>query len=266
VVGHIRTGVGDLVVAVALVAATGACASGGQSASAGSIGGSSAGVSSPTQLLDRAITHAGGSAALTRARALTWEGDAIVNAGGRVVQISGTWAIQPPDTAIVATFDVSRGPEGMRALVFASPRGWQVRGTEFTPMPAALLATERDEFYLYDVMRMVPLREPGVTLTAIPPDSLGHAGFRAERAGRPPVDVHVDATGRLAHLRTRVPDPAGGQPVLQDIWLSGTIESSGVRWPRDLRIMLNGEPFFAVTLRTLRIHDRVDDPRLRGPG
>src|SRR5687767_5647166 len=70
----------------------------------------------PAAMLDRAIEQAGGAAALVRARALTWEGDAIVNAG-RIVQISGTWAIQPPDTAVVATFDVSRGPGSMRALV-----------------------------------------------------------------------------------------------------------------------------------------------------
>jgi len=262
VVGHGRTIVGRLVASLALVLAAGACTSGSQSAT----GRSAAAASSPSQLLESAIAQAGGGAALTRARALTWEGDAIVNAGGRVVQISGTWAIQPPDTAIVATFEVSRGPGSMRALVYAAPRGWQVREGEFTPMPAAMLATERDEFYLYEIMRLVPLREPGVTLTMIAPDSLGHAGLRAERAGRPPVDVHVDATGRLVHLQTSVPDPGGGQPVLQDIWLSGVIESGGVRWPRDLRIMLNGEPFFALTLRTLRVHERVEDPRLRGPG
>jgi hypothetical protein len=262
VVGHGSTLGARLVAPLAVVVAIGACAGGGQSAA----GGSAAAASSPSQLLERAIAGAGGAAALTRARALTWEGDAIVNAGGGVVQISGTWAIQPPDTAIVTTFDVSRGPGSVRALVYAAPRGWQVRDGEFTPMPAAMLATERDEFYLYEIMRLVPLREAGVTLTTIPADSLGHVGFRAERAGRPPVDVHVDASGRLAHLRTRVPDPAGGQPVLQDIWLSGTIESGGVRWPRDLRIMLNGEPFFALTLRSLRVHERVEDSRLRGPG
>ncbi len=222
-------------------------------------------VSSPSEILDRAIVQAGGRDALTRARALTWEGDAIVNAG-RIVEIAGTWAIQPPDTAVVATFEVSRGPGTVRALVVAAPRGWLVTGDRFEPMSVNMLATERDEFYLYDVMRLVPLREPGVTLTAIAPDSLGQSGFRAERSGRPAVDVHVDATGRLAHLRTRVPDPAGGTPVLQDIWLSGTIEASGVRWPRDLRIYLSGQPFFALTLRTLRVHDRVEDPRLRGPG
>lgn len=222
-------------------------------------------VAPPAALLDRAIEQAGGAQALTRARALTWEGDAIVNAG-RIVQIAGTWAIQPPDTAVVSTFDVSRGPEAMRALIVAAPRGWLVTGESFEPMPATMLANERDEFYLYDVMRLVPLRDPGVTLTAIPPDSAGYAGFRAERAGRPAVDVHVDRSGRLAHLRTRVPDPAGGTPILQDIWLEGVIEASGVRWPRDLRIFLNTQPFFALTLRTLRVHDRVEDPRLRGPG
>ena len=220
---------------------------------------------SPAAILDRAIDQAGGAQALGRARALSWEGDAIVNVG-RIVQISGTWAIQPPDTAVVTTFDVARGPGSMRALVVAAPRGWLVNGEQFEPMAASLLASEREQFYLYDVMRLVPLRDAEVTLTAIPRDSAGNAGFRAERAGRPAVDVHVDGTGRLVHLRTRIPNPAGGAPVLQDIWLSGVIEASGIRWPRDLRIYLSDQPFFALTLRTLRVHDRVEDPRLKGPG
>jgi hypothetical protein len=33
-------------------------------------------------------------------------------------------------------------------------------------------------------MRLVSLREPGVALSAIAPDSLGQPGFRATRAGR----------------------------------------------------------------------------------
>ena len=224
-----------------------------------------AAVASPSEILERAIARAGGRAALTRARALTWEGDAIVKAG-RIVQISGTWAIQPPDTGIVSTFDVAQGPGTMRSLVVAAPRGWLIDRDSIRPMPATMLAAERDEFYLYDVMRLVPLAEPGVTLIGIPPDSVGNPGLRAERAGRPPVDVHVDTSGRLAHLRTRLPNPAGGEAVLQDIWLVGSIEADGVRWPRDLRIYFNGDPFFALTLRTLRVHDRLDDPRLRPPG
>lgn len=189
----------------------------------------------------------------------------MVHAGGREVRIAGEWAVQPPDTAVVATYDVSRGPASTRALVVAAPRGWMVSGGRFQPMPPAMLANERDEFYLYEVMRLVPLRAPGVTLTLVPSDSLGHPGFRAEQPGRPPVEVYVDSSRRVAHLRMTVQDPSGGPPVRQDAWLSGVIEAGGVRWPRELRLTMNGAPYFDLTLRSLRVLPRVDDPRLSGP-
>jgi hypothetical protein len=220
---------------------------------------------SPRALLARAIAQAGGASALTATRALAWSGNATVHAGGRTVRIAGEWAIQPPDTAVVATYDVTRGPASTRALVVAAPRGWIVSGAQFQPMPPAMLASERDEFYLYDVMRLVPLRAPGVTLTAIAPDSLGQAGFRAEQPGWPPVEVYVDAGGRLAHLRTQVRDPSGGAPVRQDVWLSGVMEAGGVRWFREMRLTMNGAPYFDLTLLSLRVLPRVDDPRLSGP-
>jgi len=219
----------------------------------------------PAALLARAIERAGGEDALTSARALAWSGDAVVHAGGRTVRIAGDWAVQPPDTAVVATYDVTRGPATTRALVVAAPRGWIVSGDRFQPMPASMLANERDEFYLYDVMRLVPLRAPGVTLTPVAPDSLGQAGFRAEQPGRPPVEVYVDADGRLAHLRTRVQDPSGGAPQRQDVWLAGTLEAGGVRWFREMRLTMNGAPYFGLTLRSLRVLPRVDDRRLSGP-
>jgi hypothetical protein len=219
----------------------------------------------PRATLERAIRQAGGAEALARARALLWEGDAAVYAGGRTVRIAGDWAVQPPDTAVVATYDVTRGPATTRALVVAAPRGWIWAGGQLTPMPGAMLANERDEFYLYDVMRLLPLRDAEITLTAIAPDSLGQAGFRAERPGRPAVELYVDDKGRLAHLRTRVQDPGGGAAVRQDLWLGGTVEAEGVRWPAEIRITMDGAPYFGLALRNLRIQPRLDDVRLRGP-
>lgn len=192
-------------------------------------------------------------------------GDATVHAGGRTVRIAGDWPIQPPDTAIVATYDVTRGPASTRALVVAAPRGWLVGANGTNPMPEAMLANERDEFYLYEVMRLVSLRDPEVVLTAVAPDSLGQAGFRAERPGRPAVELYVDAAGRLAHLRTRVADPGGGAAKTQDLWLGGALEADGVRWPATLRITMDGAPYFDLALRDLRVRPRLDDPRLRGP-
>jgi hypothetical protein len=115
-------------------------------------------------------------------------------------------------------------------------------------------------------MRLVPLRDPRVTLTAIAPDSLGQAGIRAEQRGRPVVELYFDASGRLAHLLTHVQDPGGvGPAVRQDLWLSGTLRAQGVRWPASIRITMADAPYFDLTLRNLRIQPRLDDPRLRGP-
>lgn len=221
----------------------------------------------PRALLDRAIAQAGGAQALERARALLWDGEASVHAGGRTVHIAGSWAVQPPDTAVVSTYEVSRGPAGTRALIVAAPRGWIWRDSALTRMPDAMFANEKDEFYLYDVMRLVPLREPRVTLHAIPADSLGQAGFRAERPGRPVVELYFDANGRLAHLRTHVQNPegGGGPAVQQDLWLSGTLQAGGIRWPASILITMAGAPYFDLTLRNLRVQPRIDDPRLRGP-
>jgi hypothetical protein len=239
-----------------------ACAVAGGCASGARAGADSA---SPRAMLERAIEQAGGAQALERAGALAWEGTATVHAGGREVRIAGSWGVQPPDTALVATYDVTRGPESTRVLVVAAPRGWMVAGGEFRPMPEEMLANERDQFYLYDVLRLVRLRDPEVTLTAVAPDSLGQAGFRAERPGRPAVDVHLDAAGRVAHLRTRIVSPFTSTEVWQDLWFAGELRAQGVRWPAELRITLDGAPYFTLAMRELRVLPRLGDARLRGP-
>ena len=222
-----------------------------------------AGADGPSRILARAIERAGGAEALERARGLTWEADAVVHARGRTVAITGRWSIQPPDSAVVSTYAVDRGPATLRHLVVAAPRGWIVGEQGFTPMPPDLLAAERDEFYLYSVMRLVPLRRPGVTLSALPRDSAGQHGILIRQAGRPDVELYVDRTGRASRIRTHVSDPAG--PVLQDVHLGGEIRDAGVRWPRTLRITQRGVPFFDMTLRTFRVLPAIRDTLLAGP-
>lgn len=251
----IATTIRRIPLSLLMMASLGACASASPGAPS----------ATPRAMLDRAIEQAGGAQALERTRALTWDGEATVTGGGRTVRIAGNWAVQPPDTAVVATWEVTRGPQSVRALVVAAPRGWLWSPSGFAPMPASMLASERDEFYLYDVMRLVPLRDPDVTLSAIAPDSAGQRGFRAQRPGRPGIDLFVDADGRLAHLRTLIDNAEGGAPVRQDVWLSGVVEAQGIRWPARISILQDGAPFFDLSIRNLRALPRIDDPRLRGP-
>jgi hypothetical protein len=220
---------------------------------------------SPARLLAVAIDQAGGAPALEAARALRWQGEATVHAGDRDVAIRGEWAIQPPDSAVVATYDTTAGPSTLRRLIVAGAAGWLEDDGAFEPMQPELLAAERDEFYLYHVMRLVPLRSPDVELAAIPPDTLGQQGFEVRAPGRPAVSVWVDDTGRLSHLRLRITDARTGGQAWQDLWLSGTVEAAGVRWSREIRITMDGAPYFDLTIGALRVAARLDEPYLAGP-
>jgi hypothetical protein len=219
----------------------------------------------PQAIVTRAIEQAGGRTALARARALVWTGNASVHSGDRTISLGGRWAVQPPDTAVVATYETSRGPLSTRRLIVSGTRGWFERDGQLTPMPPTVLANEREQFYLYSVMRLVPLREPGVQLMRIPPDSLGQNGVRATQAGRPQVDLYFDGTGRLARIRAQVTNPMHGHTVTEDVWLAGVVEADGVRWPRSIRLTLDGKPYFELQIRTLRVLPRLDDPLLAGP-
>jgi hypothetical protein len=218
----------------------------------------------PEAIVERAIDRAGGRAALEQARALVWEGEASVHVRGRTIDLAGRWAVQPPDSAVVATYERSRGPASVRRLILSGTRGWFERDGQLTPMPPTVLANEREQFYLYSVVRLVPLRAPGVQLSLIASDSLGQRGVRVTQAGRPDVDLYVDSTGRLAHLRTRVTDAMSGNPAAEDVWLAGVVEADGVRWPRSIRLTLNGAPYFELEIRTLRVMAALDEALLAG--
>jgi hypothetical protein len=156
---------------------------------------------SPREILNRAMEQAGGADALIRAPALAWDGVATVHAGGRDVEIAGTWEVQPPDSAVVTTYEVSRGPDAARALVLASPHGWLVGSGKFTPMPSSMLASERAEFYLYEVIRLVSLQDSAVRISAAAPDTLQQKGIRAEHPDGP--------------LRFSIWIPAGASPTFE---------------------------------------------------
>jgi len=202
----------------------------------------------PAAILDRAIKAAGGEAALRRASVLKWRGRAAVHAGERRITLEGRWIVEPPDRAVVATWETDRGEASTRRLILLGSEGWMERGGERTPMTPEVVANERDQFYLYSVMRLLPLREPGVRLSATGPRSL-----RVEREGRPTVEMIFDGSGRLDRMRTQVLDPASGRRVSEEITLEGAIAAGGVQWPLRLFITQDGTPFFDLELTELAI-------------
>lgn len=222
------------------------------------------GQDTPEALVRRAIDAAGGRARLEAAPALQWQGRAVIHTPGRDVTILGTWSIQPPDSAVVATYDSARGPGSTRRLILAGSRGWMQRDSQPTPMPNAILTEERHQFYLYSLLRLLPLQAPGVKLTRTVSDSAGNSGLLVESPGRLQVTMYFDRDGRVVRLRTTFAVDSG--PVeRQDIRLEGTIESGGVRWFRRMVIDRGRKPYFELEVRTLQTLPRLTDPLLRGP-
>ena len=97
-------------------------------------------------------------------------------------------------------------------------------------MTTEALDHERGQFYLYSVLRLLPLRDADVRLTALPADSAGRPAFRAERAGWPTVEVPLGDDGRPVRLRSVVVDPGTGQTVRQGMVRIGSIEAQCARF------------------------------------
>ncbi len=110
-------------------------------------------------------------------------------------------------------------------------------------MPATVLANERDQFYLYSMMRLVPLRGREFELSVSEPRTL-----LIRHPRRPDVEASFDETGRLARLRTHVSHPADNSDIVQEVTLEGTISGAGLNWPRTIRITQDGRPFFEMEL------------------
>ena len=200
-------------------------------------------VAEPDAILARAIRAAGGEERLRRATVLKWRGWAMVHVGEHPIRLEGRWIVEPPDRAVVETWETDKGKASTRRLILLGSEGWTERRGQRAPMPQAMLANERDQFDLYALMRLLPLRDTGVRLTATGPRSL-----RVEREGRPAVDMRFDGTGFLDRIRTEVRDPASQRTVEEVVTFEGVVEAGGVRWPLRLHITQDGEPYFDLEL------------------
>jgi hypothetical protein len=126
-------------------------------------------------------------------------------------------AVQPPDVALVETYEIERGPASLRRMILTAAGGWGEREGARQALPADLVAHEREQFYLYYLMRLAPLRSPTFDLAALPSSSTGESGLRVKAQGRPEVDLFFDPAGTLTRLRTRLRKPGSAAEVLRSV-------------------------------------------------
>ncbi len=224
---------------------------------------------SPRALLDKAIAAAGGAVRLGAFRAYEWRGRAMTTVDGRSLDLSGLWRLQPPDSAIVTTTVAGQPPATARTLIISGTHGWTRQGEEgrraaITPLAPEQVTHERDQFYLYHVMRLVPLQGSGYRLSPLASDSLGRRRVRVSHPRRPDVDLSFDAAGNLAGLADSVMDPVSHARVRQEVRLAGWLDIAGVRWPQRIIITWDGKPYFNLEILELHQLPQLVDPLLRG--
>ena len=218
----------------------------------------------PDSLVRAAIAAGGGASALSAARVLEWDAKATVYAAGRKISLTGTWRLLPPDSAISTTWETEKGPTGARSLVIAGPKGWVQRDTALVTMPEARRVEERHQFYLYSLLRLVTLWEPGVGLVPIRPDVDGNPGLLVARTARLPVELYFDKSGRVARMFTNFATNNGKLGDPQDVVLSGAIEAGGIKWFRKMTITRAGKPYYEMEITALRVKSSLTDPMLAG--
>lgn len=215
-------------------------------------------------LLNRAISAAGGAANLQRHRVLAWHGTSSINVSGRTVRIEGDWRIEPPDRAHIETFDVEKGPASTRSLFIDGDKGWTTKDGKSLVLPQLFVGNEREQFYLYWLVRLVPMLDKEFRLTTAEPDEQRRAGFRVEREGRRDATLYFTPDARLSRIVTTVTDPTSGADLPQELRFTGEIAADGIRWPRRIQVIQKGMTFFDLELSSLQTLEKLDIPPCTG--
>lgn len=222
--------------------------------------------SAALQAIREAVAQRGGLAAARNARALMWEGDAIVAAGGRNIPITGEWRMLLPDSVVVATREAMRDSSATRRLIIAGLRGWQQRAGGTAPLDSASLAHEREQFFLYFLLRLAPLLDDariGVRLVA--PEMDGTRRIVIEAPGRMPVTLWIAPNGEVTSMANDIVEPGTGAIKRQRLWFSGRVTAAGFQWPARIRITHDGEPYFDLSIRRFAVARTLRDPLWAGP-
>jgi hypothetical protein len=199
--------------------------------------------------LRSAIAGAGGEVALSKARVLAWTGEASVYVGDRRIDLNVETLVEPFTYARSDTWLRGQGRSTLRTLEIDGDEGWLVRDGARTPMPAAMLTHERQQYAIYGLMRLVTLRDPGARFSPLPVMPEGRTGLRVRHPRAVPTDLFF-SNGKLVAATNRVDAPDGGAPIDQRFEFSGEIVGAGVRWPRSLRLFQSGQPYFSLDLAT----------------
>ena len=210
------------------------------------------------QLLSQAIVAAGGQSALSAAPVLAWTGTARIYSDKKIIDISVDTVVEPPVRARSISWLTEVGRSTERTLAIDESGGTLIRGGVRTAMPQPMFDHERQQYAIYELLRLTPLRRADVTLIFLPNDRSGRRGVQVRRPNLPSANMWFDKDARLAMVETTVTDPGAGGSIREEVVFFGQIEDKGVHWPKLIKITCNGKPYFDLTLTSFSTRTRFE--------
>jgi hypothetical protein len=202
-------------------------------------------------VLDAAIEAAGGQAALSQVKELSWTGSATVTADGKASEVEVATIVRPFTYTRSTSWPKGKTAVEGRTIQTQFGEAWTVDRVVWTPMPDAQAEHQIQQDALYGLMLLAPLKDAAVKVEETAAGPKGARSLRVEHPQAPPTDLTFDATGKLVRAAYSVRDPKGGAaPVPQVAEFSGEIVSNGVKWPKRITITQSGAPHIDLQLAT----------------
>ncbi len=209
-------------------------------------------------VLDAAIEAAGGETALAQVKELDWTGSAVVNADGKTTEIELQTIVRPFTYGRTTSWPRAEGEKAARTIQAEFGRAWTVNRVTWTPMSEAAGTHENQQYALFGVMTLVPLKEAGVKVEETARGEDGVRNLHVEHPKAPPMDLSFDKSGKLVRAAYSVTDPAGGAaPLAMVAEFSGEIDSNGVKWPKKISIKQNDKPYFDLDIATFEARPNI---------
>lgn len=215
-----------------------------------------------------ALKAMGGEARIAKYRATSFRVTGTFHTQGVAVSFTGQEAAQLPDRSRVAVEGTVMGNKLSLVTVIAGDKGWTKVNGETRELDKQELHEEHEQLYADWVSSLVPLKQKGFRLQALPEAKVDE---RAAEAVRVTHEGHRDVTlffDKQTHFLIKVECPAkdeSGKQVRQESFFSNYKEIDGIQEPMKVFVKRDGQPYIESENSELKHLEKLDDSAFAKP-
>jgi len=220
-------------------------------------------------IIDRAAKAMGIDAKGAKYKASTFKVKGIYHGMGNPIPYTAEFAIQfPSQSRNMVEADVG-GQKFVIGNVVNGDKGWRKVNDDVTEMDKDALAEQKEALYANYVVTLVPLQEPGYTLSPLGDSKVGDheaVGVKVSHKGYRDVSLFFDKkTGFLIKAEHRVKDDMTQQEMTQETLYSDYKNIDGIQEPAKMTIKRDGNLYIESENSDLKHLENLDASKFDKP-